>query len=208
LNKLIFLLLLIFCLGFTGLAGADFYPQALPTPVSSVSSSPVVPKIRSFDAALPKAPVIARPGKKESSDPWPEKPPQIGRLVLKQEYWNYMKEAARKYQLSPYLIQAVCAIESRYIPTASSVQGQCYGLMQLHRDTARKYGVNARDPRENILGGAAVLANLLNKYNGNLSRVLHVYNATCTSAYEREVKKAFNQAMRNGQSFQQVSYHQ
>ena len=109
-----------------------------------------------------------------------------------------MKEAAQKYQISPYLIQAVCAIESRYNPNASSVQGKCYGLMQLHYGTAKKYGVDARDPRQNIMGGAAVLANLLTRCNGDLSRVLHVYNATCTAAYEREVKKAYYQAMRNG----------
>jgi soluble lytic murein transglycosylase-like protein len=125
-------------------------------------------------------------------------PPQIGRLVLKQEYWEYIKEAAQKYKLSPYLIQAVCAIESRYDPYASSGRGRCVGLMQLHQDTARKYGVNPYNPRENIMGGAAVLANLLTRCNGDLSRVLHVYNATCTAAYEREVKKAYYQAMRSG----------
>ena len=132
-------------------------------------------------------------------DPWPATPPQIGRLVLKQEYWHYMKEAARKYRISPYLIQAVCAIESRYNPQATSGRGQCLGLMQLHRLTAKKYGVNPHDPRENIMGGAAVLARLLDKYNGNLLQVLRVYNAASTSAYEREVIKAYQQALRHGQ---------
>jgi len=129
------------------------------------------------------------------AQPWPKTPPQIGRLVLKQEYWEYIKEAAQRYQLSPYLIQAVCAIESRYDPTAKS--GRCFGLMQLHQDTARKYGVDSRNPRENIMGGAAVLSTLMRKYNGNIRRVLHVYNATCTSAYEREVIKAYRQACEN-----------
>jgi soluble lytic murein transglycosylase-like protein len=126
------------------------------------------------------------------AQPWPHTPPPIGSLYLKQEYWNYIKEAAQKYQISPYLIQAVCAIESRYDKDAKS--GRCYGLMQLHQDTARKYGVDPRDPRANIMGGAAVLANLLQKNNGDIRRVLRKYNATCTSAYEREVIKAYNQA--------------
>ncbi len=134
------------------------------------------------------------------ADPWPQTPPRIGRLDLKPEYWDYIKEAARKYNLSPYLIQAVCAIESRYDPKATSGRGQCYGLMQLHKDTARKYGVDSRNPRENIMGGAAVLARLLTKYNGDLRRVLRVYNAECTGAYEREVIKAFVQATSNGSS--------
>jgi soluble lytic murein transglycosylase-like protein len=123
---------------------------------------------------------------------WPVTPPRIGKLTLKQEYWNYIKEAAQRYHISPYLIQAVCAIESRYDPEAKS--GRCFGLMQLHKDTAKKYGVNPHDPRENIMGGAAVLSRLMHKYHGNIRKVLHVYNATCTSAYEREVIKAYKQA--------------
>ncbi len=124
---------------------------------------------------------------------WPQNPPRIGRLELKREYWGYIKEAAERYQISPYLIQAVCAIESRYDPYAHS--GNCFGLMQLHIDTARKYGVsNPLNARENIMGGAAVLAHLLQKYDGNIRKVLHVYNSTCTAAYEREVIRAYKQA--------------
>jgi len=127
-----------------------------------------------------------------AAQPWPKTPPPIGQLFLKQEYWNYIKEAAEKYQLSPYLIQAVCAIESRYDKDAKS--GRCFGLMQLHQDTAKKYGVDPRDPRANIMGGAAVLAHLMEKYHGDIRRVLRTYNASCTAAYEREVIRAYNQA--------------
>jgi soluble lytic murein transglycosylase-like protein len=127
-----------------------------------------------------------------TAQPWPKTPPPIGHLFLKQEYWNYIKEAAEKYHISPYLIQAVCAIESRYDKDAKS--GRCYGLMQLHQDTAKKYGVDAHDPRANIMGGAAVLAHLMEKYHGDIRRVLRTYNASCTAAYEREVIRAYNQA--------------
>ena len=127
------------------------------------------------------------------AQPWPQTPPKIGRLELKQEYWGYIKEAAQRYQISPYLIQAVCAIESRYDPYAHS--GSCFGLMQLHLDTAKNYGVkNPLNPRENIMGGAAVLARLMWKYDGNIRRVLRVYNSTSTAAYEREVIRAYKQA--------------
>lgn len=126
------------------------------------------------------------------AQPWPQTPPRIGRLKMKQEYWEYIKEAAKRYDISPFLIQAVCAIESRYDPYAKS--GRCFGLMQLHEGTAKKYGVNPLNPRENIMGGAAVLAHLMEKYNGNIRKVLHVYNSTCTAAYEREVLRAYHQA--------------
>jgi soluble lytic murein transglycosylase-like protein len=126
------------------------------------------------------------------AQPWPQAPPKIGRLELKQEYWDYIKEAAQRYQISPYLIQAVCAIESRYDPEARS--GRCFGLMQLHKDTAKAYGVDPHNPRENIMGGAAVIARLMRKHHGDIRRVLRVYNATCTAAYEREVIRAYKQA--------------
>jgi soluble lytic murein transglycosylase-like protein len=126
------------------------------------------------------------------AQPWPTTPPPIGQLFLKQEYWNYIKEAAQRYHISPYLIQAVCAIESRYDKDAKS--GHCFGLMQLHQDTAKKYGVDSHDPRANIMGGAAVLASLMQRYDGNIRKVLRKYNSTCTAAYEREVIRAYNQA--------------
>lgn len=67
--------------------------------------------------------------------------------------------------------------------------------MQLHLDTAKKYGVkNPLSARENIMGGAAVLARLMLKYDGDIRRVLRVYNSTCTAAYEREVIRAYIQA--------------
>ncbi|MGQ9689108.1 MAG: lytic transglycosylase domain-containing protein [Desulfobaccales bacterium] len=127
------------------------------------------------------------------AQPWPRKPPPIGNLYLKQEYWEYIKAAAQKYRLSPYLIQAVMAIESRFDPDAKS--GRCVGLMQLHQDTAKIYGVNPYNPKENIMGGAAVLAKFMARYDGDLRKVLRKYNATATSAYIREVIRAYEQAL-------------
>jgi hypothetical protein len=189
---IIFLLVTTLSLLLTSMAWANLSPETLPTIGKFNNSRPQTLIGKNDPSPQKTSPMIGK------YDPWPQNPPKIGRLELKQEYWNYMKEAARKYQISPYLIQAVCAIESRYDPYATSGGGQCIGLMQLHRGTAKKYEVDPWNPRENIMGGAAVLARLLSQFNGNLSRVLHVYNATCTAAYEREVIKAFNASMRSG----------
>jgi soluble lytic murein transglycosylase-like protein len=191
----IFQLLVGMCFLLTTMAGAYLSPELLPK-IGAYDTRPSrLDNIGKLDSAASKTPTSL--GK---CDPWPKYPPQIGTLSLKQEYWNYMKEAAQKYKISPYLIQAVCAIESRFNPYASSGHGQCFGLMQLHRDTARKYGVDAHNPRENIMGGAAVLSHLLTSCNGDLRRVLHIYNATCTASYEREVMKAFVQATTRGEA--------
>ena len=124
-----------------------------------------------------------------------DRPPQIGRLELRPEYWKWMKEAGAKYGVDSCLIAATAAIESRFDASATSGRGSCIGLMQLHRDTARAYGVNPWDPRENIEGGAQVLERLLRKYHGNLRRVYWTYNAKCNERYFREVMKAYRQAV-------------
>ncbi len=107
-----------------------------------------------------------------------------------------MLEAGEDYGVDPCLIAATAAIESRFDPGTTSGRGQCIGLMQLHRDTARRLGVNPWDPQENIRGGARVLARLLHRYHGDLRRVYQTYNATFTEAYFREVMKAYQQARR------------
>jgi len=74
------------------------------------------------------------------------------------------------FKISPYLIQAVRAIESRYDPEARS--GRCIGLMQVHQDTVKKHGVESHTPWGNIMGGAAFPDRLMQKYYEDLRRVL------------------------------------
>lgn len=52
------------------------------------------------------------------------------------------------------------------------------GVMQLMPATARSLGVSDPfDPRENIMGGAKLLASNLREFGGNLSLALAAYNA-------------------------------
>src|SRR5574343_110801 len=118
----------------------------------------------------------------------PTPPPQIGNLYLPPQCWEWMVEAGADYSVDPYLIAAFAAIESRFDPWATSGRGDCIGLMQLHRDTAASLGVNPWEPRENIRGGAAVLAKFMKRYKGNISKVCRKYNAQSNGAYERELR--------------------
>jgi len=124
-------------------------------------------------------------------------PPRIGRLTLPAPWWEIVKQAAQENDLDPCLIMAVMAIESRFYRYCINKQHKCYGLMQLQKDTAKSLGVtDPFDPAQNIRAGAKILARLWRQYDGNIKKVLKVYNPTDTGAYSREVIKAWNQARR------------
>ncbi len=84
--------------------------------------------------------------------------------------------AAKKHGLEPALVRSVVAAESAYRVDAVSPKG-AVGLMQLMPSTAKQFGVDARDPAQNVDAGAQYLADLLRKYDGGLYHALAAYNA-------------------------------
>ncbi|MEM6549296.1 MAG: lytic transglycosylase domain-containing protein [Pseudomonadota bacterium] len=86
-------------------------------------------------------------------------------------------QAARAHRVSEALILAVIAVESRGQAKATSPKA-AQGLMQLIPATAQRFGVsNAYDPAQNLMGGAAYLAWLLERFRGDLLLALAGYNA-------------------------------
>ncbi len=73
------------------------------------------------------------------------------------------------------LIKAVSFRESSF---RENTKYTAKGYMALMPSACDSYGVkDVLDPLQNILGGAAILANFLNRYNGDLSLTLAAYNA-------------------------------
>jgi soluble lytic murein transglycosylase-like protein len=98
-------------------------------------------------------------------------------LSCSSELEGYFKEASEKYDVDENLLKAVAKVESAFTPSATSSAG-AMGVMQLMPSTAKALGVSdAYDARENILGGAKLLSQLLEKYNGDTSLALAAYNA-------------------------------
>jgi soluble lytic murein transglycosylase-like protein len=94
-----------------------------------------------------------------------------------QAYDPFIREASAAYDVDAALIRSVIQTESAFDAMALSRAG-AGGLMQLMPDVADKLGVTDRfDPRENIMGGARLLRELLDQYHGNLPLVLAGYNA-------------------------------
>ncbi len=92
-------------------------------------------------------------------------------------YAKIIKEISGKYDIDPYLVEAIIKVESNYNPKAISPKG-AKGIMQLMPETADRF--QAKDifnVQENIETGIKYLKFLFEKYNERLDLVLAAYNA-------------------------------
>ena len=104
-------------------------------------------------------------------------------------YDDLIAEAAELYKLDPELIRAVMRAESAFNPMVVSRAG-AQGLMQLMPALAEEMGVeDPFDPRQNIMGGARYLRELLDRHRGNIPLSLASYNAgpTAVARYKGKV---------------------
>lgn len=90
---------------------------------------------------------------------------------------GFFQKAAEAYGISIDLLRAVARQESGFQTDVVSSAG-AIGVMQLMPSTASYLGVsNPYDAEQNIMGGAKLLSELLNRYNGDISLTLAAYNA-------------------------------
>lgn len=94
----------------------------------------------------------------------------------RESFAEEVAEAAKRYGVDEALIRAVMHAESNFRAGARSHKG-AQGLMQLMPATARELGVaDPFDPRQNIEGGTAYLARMLERF-GDERLALAAYNA-------------------------------
>ena len=93
------------------------------------------------------------------------------------EYDHLIGEASQMFDLSFPLLKAMIKVESNFNSNAVSKSG-AIGLMQIMPKNIK--ALKIRDPfhpRDNIMGGATYLKQMINRFNGRLPLALAAYNA-------------------------------
>ena len=121
-------------------------------------------------------------------------------------YDDVITEAAKRHGLSSSLLKALIHVESYFNPKAVSSKG-AMGLMQIMPENLQALDIrDPFDPWENIMGGAAYLKAMLERFSGQLPLALAAYNAGPTAverynaippypetmSYVQKVMKFFN----------------
>jgi soluble lytic murein transglycosylase-like protein len=97
--------------------------------------------------------------------------------VTREEYDEFIRNAARRYRIPEALVWAVMHAESNFDPHAVSHVGAS-GLMQLMPATAEEmYVREIFDVRDNIEGGTRYLRVLANLFEGDMVKMVAAYNA-------------------------------
>ena len=100
-----------------------------------------------------------------------------------QEYTAYI---CGQYGVDYDIVLAVMAIESDFKEDIISADGQDYGIMQINRvnhDWLADMGLtNMLDARQNIKAGVHILADLLERYEGDYEMALRAYNCGVSGA--------------------------
>jgi soluble lytic murein transglycosylase len=113
-----------------------------------------------------------------------ELPREILTAIFPLAYWELIQQYARQHRLDQYLVAALVAQESTFVPDIRSSAG-AVGLMQLMPSTARREARKLKlaysrklltDPEANIRMGTAYLAAKIDEF-GSLHLALAAYNA-------------------------------
>lgn len=111
-------------------------------------------------------------------------PREVLTVIFPLAYWDLIRKYSAQHGLDPYLLAALVAQESTFVPDVRS-SANAVGLMQLVASTARQYARRLKlpysrrlvtNPDANMRMGTAYLADLIRKFGG-VHLALAGYNA-------------------------------
>lgn len=123
---------------------------------------------------------------------------------LSHDLQDYIADLCAEVSIDPAVIVAMIGKESTYRADAKGDKGKSLGLMQIqprwHSERMERLGCDdLLDPYDNVTVGIDLLAELIEKYDGNVNMALMSYNAGATGAkrnwfskgiYENKYSKA------------------
>jgi soluble lytic murein transglycosylase-like protein len=165
-----------------GLAAVALFCAAVPAHADVMEIGPAGPRWISGALSAQAAPTaLSDPGVVELSADFAVPPQAVADAAAQAGmvpalYAAKVSELARRFDLSPALIEAMVWQESRWNAAARSPVG-ARGLAQLMPGTARYLGVNPDDPFANLEGGARYLREQMDRFDGDIEKALAAYNA-------------------------------
>ena len=126
-----------------------------------------------------------------------EQPEQVQKhwdIPLDAQLQKYIVEQSTAHGIQPEIIVAMIKQESNYKADTMGDKGNSFGLMQIqkrfHLERMERLGVtDLLDPYSNVSVGIDFLAELLDKYDGNIPMALTAYNCGASGAYNNYFSK-------------------
>ena len=102
-------------------------------------------------------------------------------VPLSEDLQNHIFQLCEGNGIDPAIIVAMCFRESTYDASAIGDNGQTFGLMQIHPrwhyERMQRLGcTDLLDPFQNVTVGVDYLAELLDRYDGDMAKALTAYN--------------------------------
>lgn len=145
----------------------------------------------------------------EATEPQETKAPvTLYDVPLDEELQKFIIERAEMNGIDPAIIFAMAYRESTYNPEVIGDGGNSYGLLQIqprwHEWRMEQYGCdNLLDPYQNVIVGVDYLAELLDRYDGDIAKALVGYNQ---GSYKGTVTSYANAVLAKAEELRGTTY--
>ena len=92
------------------------------------------------------------------------------------QYDDAIQFAAKEFGVNPDILHGIAYAESRYNANTPPSSAGAQGLMQFMPGTAKRFGINPKDPEQAIFAAAKYLKDNLTKFNGDYAKAVAGYN--------------------------------
>ena len=92
------------------------------------------------------------------------------------QYDDAIQFAAKEFGVNPDILHGIAYAESRYNANTKPSSAGAQGLMQFMPDTAKRFGIDPKDPEQAIFAAAEYLKDNLTKFNGDYGKAIAGYN--------------------------------